>query len=242
MGCVIVVMAPCAAPRVAGAHGEACSSVQGNDTCPQGEACSSQDGSTGVCTSPPCSSDLECVSPLVWCDTGRTPAVCIQCRRDSECAPGRRCELDPRSALSNLCVECTPGQGTCEAAAAGHRCLFSKGICGCAMDGDCAAGRACGADARCEAPGMSVTDAGPGDGAARDAAPVRPAATSAPSVPLAAGGAGCTSAPTRARAGGSSSSLVSAHGARWRSPPRARCDPSRPPPPFGGRVVRPIDA
>lgn len=152
------VLATIATAARARAHGEPCTSAGGEDTCPQGEACTVQDGSPGVCAAPPCSSGLDCVPPLVHCDLARTPPTCIQCRDDLECATPRTCELDPRSALSNLCVECSPGRVACDHADAGHRCLFSKGVCGCGRDDDCAAGLVCGRRSTCETAGL--TDGG----------------------------------------------------------------------------------
>jgi hypothetical protein len=192
------------------AHGEACTSMQGEDTCPQGEACTVQDGAAGVCAAPPCASDLECVAPLLRCDTTRVPAVCIQCTSDSECAAPKTCDLDPRSTFSNLCVECAPGGSTCASSAAGHRCLFSKGICGCAKDEDCAIGSACGPRSICELSSRATTDAGHADGGAdgHDAGDTRARLDGASSTSddLLAGG-GCAQA-RRARPTGSGSPLV----------------------------------
>lgn len=172
-GAAAIVIAVLATTSRAAAHDEPCTSKGGEDTCPQGEACTAQDGTFGVCASPPCSTDAECVAPRVRCDHSRTPATCIECSHDAECNAGRTCELDPRSALPFLCVECSPGHDTCEGADAGHRCLYSKGTCGCERDGDCAAGRACGPRSTCEpvgpVDGGHAEEPAPREGGASDA-------------------------------------------------------------------------
>jgi hypothetical protein len=211
----VVVMTTAAAE--ARAHGERCTSVNGDDTCPQGEACSVQDGGEGTCSSPPCRDDGECAPPLPFCNRSRTPAVCIQCRSDAECvAPRRRCELDPRSHLSNLCVECTlGGDRDCASADAGARCLVARGSCGCTTNDDCRRGRTCNAAGACETGGGGGADAA--DDAARASDDASPDVTAGRTVD--ARGSGCAAAPVDA-AGPLVAALVAAVVALARA---ARC-------------------
>lgn len=121
------------------AHYERCTIYQGQDTCLAGDACSVQDGGAGICVPPPCDGDVDCVKPpLRRCDKRPATPVCVECFADTECGAPLICELDPRSYVSNRCVECAVGRvEACSSGTRGRVCVFERGTCGCVDHPDC---------------------------------------------------------------------------------------------------------
>jgi hypothetical protein len=179
----------------ASAHYEPCTAINGNDSCPQAESCSRTDGSTGLCLPPPCNIDADCtLDPLRRCDKKQVPSVCIECYADSECAtaaPRKTCELDPRSPLSNRCVECGLGRpDSCKSSEAGHRCVLSNGLCGCDSNADCPQGSFCRRTMCVARPPLSDGGNAIVDPSSDASAPTT-SATTPPTRVVAAGGSGC---------------------------------------------------
>lgn len=188
-------LAAVALAGIARAHYEPCVASNGTDSCLRAESCSIKDGATGICLPPPCAGDEDCVlDPLRRCDTRQSPSVCIECYQDTECTAPSTCELDPRSPLTNRCVECGLGRaGACDTSDTGHRCLLDRGLCGCVTNDDCPGGHFCRRGAcvlRPTVDAMSSVDDGPdggGDAGGSTAGGAPPRADS--------GAGGCSSSP-----------------------------------------------
>jgi hypothetical protein len=190
VGAALLAATVVAAPVKARAHYEPCTVVGGEDSCLSGEGCTAKDGGVGICLPPPCKIDADCrTAPLLRCDTRSSPAVCIECYGDAECAAPKTCELDPRSPASYRCVECRlGGPPACEAADAGHRCVVERGRCGCAASEDCPPEHFCRRDVCVPRPKAGTSG---GEDAGADEA--GGAGTSA----LSAGGDGCSTIGAR---------------------------------------------
>ena len=172
---------------------EPCTIYEGKDTCLAGDTCTAQDGGQGICIPPPCVEDGDCKKePLRQCDKRRSPAVCVECYGDLECDAPKICELDPRSFVSNRCVECGIGRSSaCMTSDAGRLCVLDRGACGCADHVDCAPSQFC-RRSECLARPTSGSGRPGSDGAATDLRGT--ATTDTGGTPIAGGGNSCSTA------------------------------------------------
>jgi hypothetical protein len=166
------------------------------DRCPRGRYC---DPRTLSCADG-CRDDTDCAGPsgdagpgaTGYCDLGRR--VCVQCRRDGECAAGQRCVGGACAAGCASALPCPAGQSCCDGAcvdpassdnhcgACGNRCALPNATSVC-RDGRCAVGTCRDAWGDCDGDPTNgcETDLRGVDhcGACDRACPVRPGATAA---------------------------------------------------------------